>query len=380
MFSLGSDPPQQRTKRPRRTTISNAYEPMSELNRQAARGTGKGLYTNLYNLNYDQMQRLGLPSTINTTSTKQRDGNTSSHDIRKSKSSPALISQAVREMPVQPQVSESQNSLTALLKQLKQDNIQEDILSTLPSPCFKLVNSPPSPKFLTGESTPPPSFFQAASPASWKNVMEYQHRRLRSTPDDGGGIYRTCSAGSNDKENLMKARRAKLQSRSDVNLAGRKSESPEENANNTRFFQERNAFYGSPTDISLELNKDLALDPIPSHSPTEYFEDSFLTDGHSLEHEEIDFLVNLSETLLKLTSDTNLASQVTDLIGDMKSKQPKVIPSNDAFRFAKLLLTSEAMRVTSYALKFSKTHQKKGTIKPTEMLKKGNISSFFKIC
>ena len=170
----------------------------------------------------------------------------------------------------------------------------------------------------------------------------------------------------------MRARRIALRSRSDANLAGRKSTSPEDNANNTRFLQERNAFYGSPTDISLELNKDLALDPIPLHSPTEYFEDSLLSEGHSLEHEEIDFLVNLSETLLKLTSDATLANQITDLIADMKHKQPKVIPSNDAFRFAKLLLTSEAMRVASYALKYSKTHQKKGTIKPTEILKKGN--------
>eukprot|EP00111_Clytia_hemisphaerica_P010988 TCONS_00032227-protein len=408
-IGLSKQTTKQTTRRQRRTTISNASEPMSELNKQASK-SGKTTYTNLYNLNTEQFQKLGLSEVIAETpkdNVLQR--GESIKGIHKSKSSPALISQAVRELPVKPEVSDSQNSLASLLKQLAQENIQKDLLSTLPSPKFQLVNSPPSPKFLT-ENTPPPSFFQAASPASWKNYMDIQ-KRMKPTPD-GGGIYRTSSAGSVDKENLMRAR-ARLQSKSDVEISLKtdpkspttnltqenrtfsrqrqystsSSSSPSSFQRSPNMFQQQSStfqqssnyqqststFYGSPTDISLELNKDLALDPIPlTPSIDELMNDDLLHSNteHNMAHSEIEFLLGLSETLLKIASDVQLANQISDALSEFKRKQPQVIPSNDAFKFAKLLLTSEAMRISSYALKFSQTHQKKGTIRPTEVLKK----------
>ena len=269
------------TRRPRRTTISNAAEPMSELNLNYYKGGGGGVaksvpykspYSNLYNFNTagyqqqlqqpQQLKRHGSAGLSDIVSTQQQQMNLLLQQqqqldtdniirgggIHKSKSSPALISQAVRELPVQTHVSASQNSLASLLKQLAQDNIKNDILSSLPSPCFKLVNSPPSPnlyvgsggergatsspkffpagqstpspKLLSGEHTPPPSFFQAASPASWKNYVDLQRRvRSPSESESGAGlIHRASSLGNKDRENALKARN-RLKSKSDIAIS-----------------------------------------------------------------------------------------------------------------------------------------------------------------
>ena len=428
-----------KTRRQRRTTISNAAEPMSELNKNTAKNVVcRSPYSNLYNLNiveYQQqqqqqkMKRFGGLSEIVSNQQRvnfllQRDNTIPcGGEIHKSKSSPALISQAVRELPVQTHVSASQNSLASLLKQLAQENIHKDILSTLPSPCFKLVNSPPSPntltgessnisspkffpgestpspKHLTGENTPPPSFFQAASPASWKNYVDLQ-RRIRS-PSEGesGSIHRASSLGSNDRENAMKARN-RIKSKSDINIAqqhqhARTSERNSITTKNTppsarcQLFANRNDnFYSSPTDISMEMNKDLALDPIPPPLSMDIidgndilrtgdFHSESSSDGSTTSIKEIEFLFILSETLLKLTTDSHITGQVSDCIPEIKRKRPDVIPSAEALKLAKLLLTSEAMRVSSYALRFSQSQQKKGVIKPTEMLKKGRAHLSF---
>ena len=463
------------TRRPRRTTISNAAEPMSELNLNYYKGGGgggitaksvpyKSPYSNLYNFNIagyqQQLKRHGSAGLSDIVSTQQQQMNLLLQQqqqqqldtdniirgggIHKSKSSPALISQAVRELPVQTHVSASQNSLASLLKQLAQDNIKNDILSSLPSPCFKLVNSPPSPslcvgsggergatsspkffpagqstpspKLLSGEHTPPPSFFQAASPASWKNYVDLQRRvRSPSESESGAGlIHRASSLGNKDKENALKARN-RLKSKSDIaismqqqqqqqqqllqraevnekrnsmNLTNRMT-SPSPTARSQLFANRDENFYSSPTEISMELNKDLALDPIPPPLSTDSIDgiDILQTSGGGLFHtlgmlgnseasttvqsiNEIEFLFTLSETLLKLTTDSHISGQVSDCIPEIKRKRPDVIPSAEALKLAKLLLTSEAMRISSYALKFVQSQQKKGVIKPTDVLKK----------
>lgn len=427
-----------RTRRPRRTTISNAAEPMSELNRNVSRSVAKSPYSNLQNLSniievrQQQIARFGGLSELGTiadTDHKQPhpvglgilNFDDNAGRIHKSKSSPALLSQAVRELPVQSHVSASQNSLASLLKQLAQENIQKDILSTLPSPCFKLVNSPPSPKVLTVgaaaaseyvsspknstgecspspktfsvESTPPPSFFQAASPSSWKNYVDLQ-RRVRSPSEcenlaPVSTMHRASSLGNNAKENATKAHN-RIKSRSDINLAQMQYSDrnfPMQSPNSSSvvrsqlFANRDDNFYSSPTDISMELNRDLALDPIPPPLSMDSIDGcDTLQTGEFSHHrgattdsclQEIEFLFNLSETLLKLTSDSHITGQVSDCIPELKRKQPGVVPSSDALKLSRLLLTSEAMRISSHALKFSQSQQKKGILKLDGVLKTG---------
>lgn len=361
-----------RQRRIRRTTISNATELSALENTNTI-----SPYSNLYNLNLEQAEKLGFTEIGEKVQDKGvlfREGvsapNNQQKDIRKSKSSPALISEAVRNIPVQPQVSDTNNSLAVLMKQLAQENLHKDILSTLPSPCFKLVNSPPSPKFFTvGESTPPPGVFLSASPASWQEAVEFR-KRLDSSGSTRRDFFRTSSMGGREKENSPCTRKPISRSKSDVSIPASNSLT-----RGSPVFTDRSNFYGSPLEstISMELNQDLALEPIPPHSPPDFIEDSLLSKEHAMCLEEIEFLLTLSETLLTLTSDTALSGHVSDLMSDLKNKQPMLIPSNEAFKYANLLLIKEALRVASYALKFTQTHQKRGTTKSTAALKKGML-------
>lgn len=371
-FQLGGDQSPvvkvDRVTRIRRTTISNTAE-LNEIEKAKTASP----YTNLYNLNLEQAKKLGLTDISGNILDKRvllrkEIPETNNTDIRKSKSSPALISKAVRNIPVQAQASETNNSLNVLLKHLAKDNIQEDLLSTLPSPCFKLVNSPPSPRFFpTGELTPPPGVFFSASPASWQEVVEMR-KRLDSGESVKRNLVRTSSMDSCDKENNLHTGKTFSRSKSDVSLPvnnKRRDESP--------VFTDRSNFYGSPLEstISMELNKDLALEPIPPHSPPDFIEDSLLSKEHAMALEEVEFLLTLSETLLALTTDTALSGHMSDLVSDLKNKHSMLTPSHEAFKHAKLLMVTEALRVASYALKFTQTHQKRGTTKSTATLKKG---------
>lgn len=367
---ISTSPEIRMQRRPRRITITNAENIGNEVKKQP---DTSGSFGNLYNFNIELAHKLGfsdISAIIKDSSTRQTVAKQT--DIRKSKSSPALISKAVRNIPVQSQTADSNKNFAMLIKQLANEDLQKNILATLPSPCFKLVNSPPSPRVYsaTGEATPPPGVFQSASPASWQEVLEFRKRQDSTGASCKRELYRTPSSGSSGKGEAMSARDS-------FPLRLKSSASPSYGSPGDKF-AERNSFYGSPLDntISIELNKDLSLEPIPPHSPPDFFEDVLLPDEHSKALKEIEFLLTLSETLLSITSDASLSTHVSDLISDLKSRQPSLIPSNEAFRYSKLLMISEALRVASYALKFAQTHQKRGILTLTATLKKGLLMCF----
>ena len=88
---------------------------------------------------------------------------------------------------------------------------------------------------------------------------------------------------------------------------------------------------------------------------------------------EVDFLLTFAETVLLSTTDLKLSSYVNDMMLDLQGKNSHLLPSVDGQKCYKLLLTLEALRVASYALKFSQMYKKKGTLEPTKPLGSGRM-------
>ncbi|XP_047142751.1 serine/threonine-protein kinase unc-51 isoform X1 [Hydra vulgaris] len=279
----------QKVDRARRSTISYNERPKKEV-------------TKNYSPQEDSKKKLlpDLPASNNAV-------------IHKSKSSPALISQAVKLMPVQKTHEEMKQNLAALLKQLNFENRQHNILANLPSPVFKLSDSPESQKLSLGENTPPPGVFLAASPSSWNDKLSLirQEQNKRSSLSNS---FKT------DNENNVKQ------------MSQFKSESP-------------------------------------SNLTTRYQNDAFLSREHLLAMEEIEFLYSFAENLLIVVTDINISNYVSDILYDNSKISIDIKPTVDGCKHSKMLLVLEALRVATYALRFAQSHQAKGTLKVTSMFK-----------
>lgn len=320
-----------KTKRQRRTTISNAANPMSELRKAQAV------------IPYEN-----VPATTTAfTPTKPV-------DIRKSKSSPAIISEAVKNIPVLSKQDSVNSNLAVLLRQLAQDSLQSNLLATLPSPSFKLMNSPPSPKLFPGDITPPPGLFQASSPASWQDRPDF--RRKSETNDREFLAYKISSCTDISKVSSVKER------------SRFHGELPHEEV---RHFKKSHSYQGqtaiSNATSKITLDKDLSLNPIPPHSP-ELYDDLYLSQEHTLAMNEIEFLLLFSKTVLSIISDLNITTCFAELLAEQKQRHTRMLPSIDGIKYEKPLMILEALRVSSYALRFSLSHKKKGTLIPTKSL------------
>lgn len=323
-----------KTKRQRRTTISNAANPMSELRKAQAV------------IPYEN-----VPATTTAfTPTKPV-------DIRKSKSSPAIISEAVKNIPVLSKQDSVNSNLAVLLRQLAQDSLQSNLLATLPSPSFKLMNSPPSPKLFPGDITPPPGLFQASSPASWQDRPDF--RRKSETNDREFLAYKISSCTDISKVSSVKER------------SRFHGELPHEEV---RHFKKSHSYQGqtaiSNATSKITLDKDLSLNPIPPHSP-ELYDDLYLSQEHTLAMNEIEFLLLFSKTVLSIISDLNITTCFAELLAEQKQRHTRMLPSIDGIKYEKPLMILEALRVSSYALRFSLSHKKKGTLIPTKSLSIG---------
>ena len=374
-YSLDKLPLKQQTKskvrRVRCTTISNASDVPTEM-----KNSKKVIpYTNLYNLKQNKQVIMNeaqnnIDLVADAAIILQNQQNT---DIRKSKSSPALISEAVRNMPVQK--SEQVNSnLTTLLRQLAEENLQPNLLETLASPSFKLIETPQSPNFNIGDFTPPPPMFMASSPSSWQEKLNLAGQRRPSNSSITSCNKENRRKGSIERDNIIETNVIKtpLMSR---NSSFEFRKSPCECGRNSS----SNSPYGSlETPYQVALNRDLSLDPIPCHEPIGLpDEDSFYSQEHLIAIKEIQFLLDFSETILKLASDITLSMHIADLISEQTKNEFHLLPTKTGDKYAKILLTLETLRITSYALKFSQSQRKKGILEVTEKFKKGKCSSLY---
>ena len=341
-YSSDKLPLKQKTKpkvrRVRCTTISNASDVPSEM-----KNSKKVIpYTNLYNLKQNKQVIINeAQSNIDLVADAARIlQNQQNADIRKSKSSPALISEAVRNMPVQ-KSEQVNNNLTTLLRQLAEENLQSNLLETLASPSFKLKETPQSPKFNIGDFTPPPPMFMASSPSSWQEKLNLAGQRRSSNSSITSCNKENRRKESIDRDDIIEAYVIKtpLMSR---NSSLEFQKSPCECGRNSS----SNTPYGSlETPYQVALNRDLSLDPIPCHEPIGLpDEDSFYSQEHMIAMKEIEF---------------------------------QLLPTKTGDKYAKILLTLETLRITSYALKFSQSQRKKGILEVTEKFKKGWHSSLY---
>ena len=373
-YSSDKLPSKQQTKpkvrRVRCTTISNASDVPSEM-----KNSKKVIpYTNLYNLKQKQVIINEAQSNIDLVADAARIlQNQQNADIRKSKSSPALISEAVRNMPVQ-KSEQVNNNLTTLLRQLAEENLQSNLLETLASPSFKLKETPQSPKFNIGDFTPPPPMFMASSPSSWQEKLNLAGQRRSSNSSITSCNKENRRKESMDRDDIIEAYVIKtpLMSR---NSSLEFQKSPCECGRNSS----SNTPYGSlETPYQVALNRDLSLDPIPCHEPIGLpDEDSFYSQEHMIAMKEIEFLLDFSETILKLASDITLSMHIADLISEQTKNEFPLLPTKTGDKYAKILLTLETLRITSYALKFSQSQRKKGILEVTEKFKKGRHSSLY---
>ena len=353
-------------ERPRRTTISNAMDPLSELEKSKKTVP----YINLYSANKTSPKDFSL---VEGASNVFQGNLNFKVDIRKTRSSPALISEAVKNIPIKsPQENIMNSNLAVLLKQLAQENLQPNILATLPSPSFKLMNSPPSPILFTGEYSPPPGVFQS-SPASWQDKI-YMRKRLYSQGNNDGGHH--IANFNESASNNVEQRRTSEHSLSLSSLDKPKVRSCPENVNTSIDISQ---MFPIQERLSFALKPDLSLDPIPLHKPPELCDEVFLSKEHLIAMEEIEFLSRFSEAILHLTTDMKLSSYVSDLILNKKMIQSHILPSSDGSKCFKILFTLEALRIASYALKFSQSYRKKGTLEPTGALQKGIVFNVFGI-
>lgn len=374
-YSSDKLPLKQQTKpkvrRVRCTTISNASDVPTEM-----KNSKKVIpYTNLYNLKQNKQVIISeAQNNIDLVADAARIlQNQQNPEIRKSRSSPALISEAVRNMPVQK--SEQVNSnLTTLLRQLAEDNLQPNLLETLASPSFKLIETPQSPKFNIGDFTPPPPMFMASSPSSWQEKLNLAGQKRPSNSSITSCNKENRRKESIERDNIIETNVIKtpLMSR---NSSFEFRKSPCECGRNSS----SNSPYGSlETPYQVALNRDLSLDPIPCHEPIGLpDEDSFYSQEHLIAMKEIQFLLDFSETILKLASDITLSMHIADLISEQTKNEFHLLPTKTGDKYAKILLTLETLRITSYALKFSQSQRKKGILEVTEKFKKCKGSSLY---
>ena len=337
----------------------------------------------------------GLNVTFDETVSSQKSSSNKQQGMRKVKSSPALISEAVKDIPVRPpQPDQTNDKLVTLITQLAQDT---NLLATLPSP-FRLQNTPPSPIYTPGEMTPPPGLFAPTSPpgihfysagrsppvsrnfspiiTTQRNSPDVSDKRMaRYSPDN-----RDVGGHSSDRDPDI-FRMDKLSTTPTQLSALSKLKVDEEVLTLSSKHLTQTQLHTAPATTNLqqmvrhELRKtspELAGPPSLSPLNSSGGEgDSFLSQEHVIAMGEVDFLLTFAETVLLSTNDLKLSSYVNDLMLDLKNKHSHLLPSVDGQKCTKLLLTLEALRVASYALKFSQMYKKKGTLESTKSLGSG---------
>ena len=304
-----------KVERVRRSTISYSENPMKELIK-----------------NYSLQENSNVKFLL--TGDPRDSSNTALH---KSKSSPALISQAVKLMPVQKTHEEMKSNLTALLKQLNFENRQQNILANLPSPSFKLSESPESPKLSLCENTPPPGVFLAASPSSWHDKLSLLRREQNRR-----------SSRTTNQSVLNKMREETETDGNQETLDSQLKLEPQSN-----------------------LSSNNSLNPISLTQQAKHHEETFLSREHLIAMEEIEFLYSFAENLLIVVADINISSYVSDILYDNNKISNSIKPTVEGCKQSKILLILEALRVATYALRFAHSHQSKGTLHVTAMLKAG---------
>lgn len=288
--------------------------------------------------------------------------------IRKVKSSPALISDAVKDIPVVAPHLEMNEKLVTLITQLAQD--KNSLATQLPSPAFKL-STPPSPIYSPGECTPPPGLFTAASPtlllqASSPSppLIPYlrnksmpspdNNRDLTSSPDFMGNFMVTeyfSKESSFDKQSILKS---SLLFSSDIMKQTMDSDEAK-----SLTMEKDQSCAASPV-LEIPLMSNFETDQIS--------EKTYLSQEHVLAMGEIEELLSFADTVFKLTKDFNLSGYVNDLMSDLQHKKSDIVPSPEGVKCYKLLLTLESLRVSSHALKFSQSYKKKKILESTKTL------------
>jgi len=351
-----------RPARVRRTTISNTSDPMKELKTSNKLIPNPILYLNKKLLTEsstsDPSNLIKLGMKFDKTS--ELENNINRTILRKTKSSPALISEAVKNLTVHsPKINQVNMNLAALLKQLSDDNAQTNLLAKLASPSFKLVESPQSPKY--SDYTPPPGAFLPASPASWQDHFHFKSLEM---PPKLTSLSKVV--GSNEMTTESIDNTSKSKPTTTINRFTGLSPSQLDKTACSPVYTISSPYLSSENLYTFN-ETNLSLDPI--QLPPELSDDSFFSKEHHMAMQEIDYLLHYSKTIFFLTSDISLVMIVSDVISEQHTNQKHLIPTKIGVDSTNVLLTLESLRVSSHALKFSQYNRKKGILEDSGKLK-----------
>ena len=326
---------------------------------------------NLASLQTAQQQPLFESPKIRTLAEK-------SAGINRAQSSPALLSEVVKRLPL-PFKSESDatsQSYSDLLRQIATESLASAALAKLSSPIFKVSDQLDSPQSEFGGSTPP-NLFQI-SPHSWSELAELAVARERKISLTKRSISRTPSDTSERSE------------RKTSGQGGGKKTVP--HVTTCQGSKVTFGFDGSPNSQQFMRQESGGFNPtsgIDTHigtvflQPPDLPEETLMPNEHLKVMDLIESKTQYVKTIIRISQDTeSLWSEAHDLFARISedSKQRELetlLPIGGARALQEMALLSEAIKILLLIIEFSQRELEAGNLRPTKAMKTGMNYYFF---
>ena len=292
--------------------------------------------------------------------------------VTKSRSSPALLTEIVKRLPLSVKSDPNDPTVANFIKQIASEGLIMDKIANLPSPVFKMSGNPSSPS--ADFATTPPVLFQI-SPKSLSDLVAFQ-----SSP-------KSDKSSSYSPKQTPPRKLTPPDSRSDIRKLST-DYSPHvttcKGAKVTRGFGENIIL--QPKDGTNQLvespirgaftNVDSPIGPI-SFRPPELPEETLMPSEHVLAIQMIESKVSYAECVSTLPQITNqLWTDCSDLFmkyfsGSNKDVLESLMPNNRTKALFEGTITAETLRVVMDGIMFARKEFNCNRLRPTKAMKSG---------
>lgn len=298
--------------------------------------------------------------------------------LNRVQSSPALLSEVVRRLPLQlkTEAEPSSQSFSDFIRQIATEGLATTPLTKLSSPIFRVSDQVDSPLSDFGGSTPP-NLFQI-SPHSWSELAELAVARERKISLSKRSVSRTPSDTSERSERKSSEQDINKEKQFTPNVTTCKGSKVtlgfEESSRNVRSSRTKADGLAPQFGIDTHIGTVFLQPPdLPEETlmPSEHLKVMELIESKNV---YVDSIVQISEETENLWSETH--ELFVRFSRDSKRKKLQALmPTGEVCLLQKIALLSEAMKILLRIIEFSQQELEAGNLRPTKAMKDSKLRS-----